>query len=302
MKNLTPYLILLMAALSACRQPSKERTSLPAEPLKNHLFGYPGASHIIQEYTRYLRTLDTTNLATSRMAENEFDSLFAHQSPEVCDTGFMLFKNYQRLFDTGDSAARKFIYPVALDTLAAAEYQGKKLGGQQRTAQQKLWDNNFIVQEEEGSPYIVMGWRLVTAHFSPYVSAPMKEILIAETNQQREGFLEDASLTIDPSTLVGRTIFWERFLTRYPKNIYDSDARSRYNVLLYILVSGADNAEVTNYDSSYTLTPYFDSVYHLIMDHNPDSRTNTVIKPFFEAIRARDSATMKRIRDSVPLY
>jgi hypothetical protein len=302
MKNPTPYLILLIAALSACRQPSKQPASLPAEPLKNHLPGYPGASHVIREYTRYLRTLDTTNLATSRMAENEFDSLFARQSPEVCDTGFMLFKNYQGFLDTGDSIARKFIYPVTLDTLAAAEYQGKKLGAQQQTAQQKLRDNNFIVQEEEGNPYIVMGWRLVTPHFSPFVSAPMKEILMAETNQQREGFLEDASLMIDASTLAGRTIFWERFLTRYPKHVYDSEARSRYNVLLYVLVSGADNVPVTLDDSPYTLTPYFDSAFHVIMDNSPDSRTNTVIKPFFEAIRARDSATMKHIRDSVPLF
>ena len=112
----------------------------------------------------------------------------------------------------------------------------------------------------------------------------------------------DAGLVIGPGQLADRAIWWEHFLTRYPRHIYDSPARSKYNVLLFIMVSGSDNTSILEEDSAFKLTPYFDSAYHLIMDHSPDSRTNTVIRPFWQAVQSRDSATMKRIRDSVPLY
>ena len=114
--------------------------------------------------------------------------------------------------------------------------------------------------------------------------------------------MEDAGLMIDAATLAGRTIWWERFLDQHPHHIYDSSAKSAYNVLLYVMVSGSDNSPVTEYDSAGVLTPLYDSAYHWVMDYSPDSRTNKVIKPFWEAVRAKDSVTVKHIRDSVNIY
>lgn len=306
MKNPYPVLFALIAILSACHQPSKQTAIQPADTKPatqgSHLKDYPNAGPVIRAYTRYLQTLDTADLATSRLAVKKFDSLFERQSPEVCDTGFMQFWDYQLTLNTRDSLVRKFIYPVRLDTLSASEYQGKKLNAREQAAQQKLWDNYFIVQEEEGDAYIAPAWRLVNKHFSPFVSIPMKEVLTEQTKEEKEGFMADAGLMIDAVTLAGRTIWWERFLDQHPHHIYDSSAKSAYDVLLYVMVSGSDNSPVMGYDSTGALTPFYDSAYHWIMEDNPGSRTNKVIKPFWEAVRAKDTVAMKRIRESVNIY
>ena len=296
MKNPAPCLILLIVVLSACHQPSKQTTSTSPAPAKNHLRGYPNGGAVIQAYAQYLRTLDTMDLASGQPALSEFDRLFAGQSPEVCDTGFMLFWDFQKSLNLYDSNVRAFVSPVSLDKLIGAEYQDKKLNAREQAAQQKLWSNNFIVKIEEGGsgPFLSPALQSVSRHFSRYVSEPMKEALAQEIIEEKDPYMDDDALIISPGQIVRRAVWWERFMTRYPHHIYDSTARFTYNGMINMMIEGSYNPPPSG-DSTILIPPYYDSVYRLLRDSFPDSRTNAVINPWWQAVLAKDSIAMKKI-------
>ena len=299
MKTRTLAFLFLAAVIAACNQPSKQPSAAAAA--KNHLDGYPYSGPQVANYTKWLRTLDTTDLSTSKIAFHQFQQLFQGQPQEVCDTGFLLFWRFLRSLNTNDTITAKFIGQVNLDTLAGTEYRGyAKLTPLEQKTQQKLWDNFFIVQEEEANPYITPGWRLMNKSFSGYVSAPMKEVLAQQTKEEKEGFDVDGGLAIGPAQLAARAVWWEQFMARYPNHVYTGWAKSNYNLLLHALVAGMDNSPVTEDDSPYVIMPYFDTAYRLIRDSFPHSHTNAVINPFLKAVSAHDSTAMRKTWESLP--
>ena len=304
MKNPIPYLILLMAILSACNHASKQPASEPAAPPKNHLPGYPNGSDVVQAYTQYLRSLDTLTLSNSQAALKEFDLRFTTQSPEVCDTGFMLFLDFQRTLNTQDSNIAKFVSHADMEHLFMIQNHERTANAQEQAAGQKLAANNFIITVEEGGygPFIVPAWQPMADHFFHYVSKPMKEVLVRENMEQKKPFMGDDGVLVNPSELVHRTIGWERFLAGYPHHIYDSIARSNYNEMVHIMVEFATEMPLNDSTNTPTIAPFYDTVFHLIHDGFPGSHTDAVINPWWQALLAKDTVTMRKIRDSLPSH
>jgi len=297
MKNRALNLLLAAATLAACHStPKPTQTTTP----KNHLEGYLNGSLAVQAYSRYLATLDTTGLSVTQPAYREFKRLFTGQPAETGDTGFMLFYTFLRHLNTDTAAVKQLLGYDPQDTLAAAEELGASLTPRQQKARQTLTDHFFIAHEDEGIGYIVPGWRLMPRYFGPYITPTMKEVITQSAKDDKEGFQNDAGLTIDPGRLAARTVWWERFMARNPHHIYFDWAKSNYNMLLYVMVAGMDNTPVTDFDSAGRITPYFNDAYQVMHDSFPASRAYTVIAPYWQAILTRDTLTQNRIRDSLP--
>lgn len=297
MKSRTLNLLLAAATLGACHSTPKPT---PSTTPKNRLEGYPNGSPVVQSYSRYLTTLDTTDLQITQPAYQQFKRLFTGQPAEVGDTGFMLFYTLLRHLNTDTAAVQKLLGSYPLDTLAAAEEGDEPLSPKHKKARQTLADHFFIVHEDEGMGYLVPGWRLMPRYFDKYVTPTMKEVFTQSAKDDKEGFQNDAGLTMEPRQLAARTVWWENFMARNPHHVYFGWAKSNYNLLLYVMVSGMDNTPVTDYDSANKITPFFDTAYQMIRDSFPGSRANTVIAPYWQAILAKDTLTQKRIRDSLP--
>ncbi|HVU99623.1 MAG TPA: hypothetical protein VHE34_30590 [Puia sp.] len=299
MRSRTLALLATIATLAACHSaPKPDQPSQKTQ--KNHLEGYPQGSPAVRAYSRYLTALDTTDLSTPQPAYREFKRLFTGQPAAVGDTGFILFYTFLRHLNTDTAAVQKLVGSYPLDTLAAAEEMNEPLSARHKKARQTLADNFFIVHEDEGMGYLVPGWRLMPPCFASYITPTMNEVIAQSAKEDKEGFQNDAGLTMQPRQLAARTVWWERFMARNPHHIYLEWAKSNYNLCLYAMVAGMDNTPVTDYDSADRITPFFDTAYQIIRDSFPDSRTNTVIAPYWQAIRTKDTVTRKRIRDSLP--
>ncbi len=252
MRSPTLYCILLASACLACRHAAKQPSAAPDSTVSTRAFTYPQARPIVLGYNRFLSQLDTDNLTNSQVARHRFQKDFTGQSAQVCDTGFMLFWALQQRLNC--NTPEKYIGPANLDSLADAEFNGKRLSPRQQKIYQVLLDNHFIVAEDEGNNFLTPGWRLINAHFSPYLSDPMQEALAQNVREEKEGFQDDAAFSISPRQLASRTVWWENFITKYPRQIYLEDAKSHYDMLLYLLVKGMDNAPVIRDDS--LITPF----------------------------------------------
>jgi len=268
MKSRTPFLLLTIATLAACHSTPKSDQPDNKSP-KNHLEGYPQGSPAVQAYSHYLTTLDTTDLSITQPAYREFKRLFTGQPAEVGDTGFMLFYTLLRHLNTDTAAVQRLLGYYPLDSLALAEENGDPLSERDKKARQTLADHFFIVHEDEGMGFLVPGWRLMPRYFVTYITPTMKEVITQSTKDDKEGFQNDAGLTMEPRQLAARTVWWERFMTRHPHHVYFEWAKSNYNILLYAMVAGMDNTPVTDYDNADKITPYFDEAYQITRDSFP---------------------------------
>lgn len=82
-------------------------------------------------------------------------------------------------------------------------------------------------------------------YFDKYVTPTMKEVFTQSAKDDKEGFQNDAGLTMEPRQLAARTVWWENFMARHPHHVYFGWAKSNYNMLLYVMVSGMSNTPVT---------------------------------------------------------
>lgn len=288
-----PCLILSMMVAVACHHTQKKTIVLKVPA--NYKPIYPGAGPLILGYDRFLAALDSADLHSSRIAYQEFQDRFEDQLPRTCDTAFLLFWNFQTAIQR-DSAMDRIGY-AALDTLWTAEHEGKPLPDSLQKTLSDLHEDGFSLGMEEGNAYLRSSWALAAPHFLKSVSEPTKELLIQNTKEEEEGFQDDAALVITPVQLARRTIWWERYIDRYPHYAFVEAARTNYNSLLNILVEGMDNTPIVRNDS--VITDYYRSAYTFIRDSFPNSRTNATIAPYWQAWRSLDTATIQEIKDSV---
>lgn len=221
-------------------------------------------------YKQWLSNLDTQKVTNGFLAMQRFQQLFAKQPLATCDTAFYLFDQFHaRLYDYISSN------PNHNDSAT-------------------LIANGFRTYEEEGLPQIARSWTFLNRYFTPYVSAEMKELLTQKSKEDKEGFQDDAALTIPPDHLIERTVFWETFAHNHPAFIYTQAARDQHAFYLRVLLTGSDNTPVT---TNGKLTEYYEAAYAYCQKSHSGSQTNAVLKPYYTALKTGDTLTASRIID-----
>jgi hypothetical protein len=261
---------LFALTLTSCHNAAQKETAATPVPAMQHPTSYVHEKSRLLLYVLFLADLDTEKVAMSGTAFREFQKLFTGQPPEVSDSGFALFYSFQQRL--GSFLQRS---PM-IDSV-----------------KRKLAANSFMVYEEEGFPYIVTSWPLITKRFSAYVSPTMNEILAEKVREQKEGFQRDAAIVINAEQFARRIVWWEQFAVTHPQFIYSRDARAYYVFLLKMLLTGMDNTPVAENDS---LASYYRDTYTFIGEHFPTSYTNAVIAPYLKAWQVGDTATIRKMQ------
>ena len=292
MKNLTPVL-LLAAVLFGCGQqkdPIKKAPKKAAHATNNApLFHY--GNPVLLQYDRYIAGLDTQLINMGSQAVDTFQLLFKNQPPAVCDTAVYLFSQFHN---------RVCFYLNMNDSTNYDNFlftdEGKKavLSKKQKAIKLALDKNGFGLASEEGGAFLVQDHHFIAQHFGKFVTAPMKQYLTQLDKDKKDGFEEDAGLTISPTMLADRTIWWEKFSKANPNFIYTTDAAKTYRYMLYFLMEGMENTSVRAYISNNlsedSLSEYFHTAWSYVQEKYPQSNANTVITPHLNAWLKRDSA------------
>ncbi|MEI2558643.1 hypothetical protein [Acinetobacter pittii] len=91
--------------------------------------------------------------------------------------------------------------------------------------------------------------------FSKALPADQKEFLTRMAKDNQDIFYNDGALAVSWKELTERALFWEKFIQKYPKSHFISDAKRLFNEYRYFIFFGLDNTPVSD---EYAPNTWFD--------------------------------------------
>ncbi len=276
--------VLLLAAACQKTSPPQQETKAPAQLSEET--STPKVSPLT-EYQQFLAKLDSGDVTSVSKAADKYTSLFNSQSTSIADSGYVFFDRFYlrvdntineiHLNDTTD------FYPLVTETEGPIP---KKLVDYERKAEA----NGFEIAVTEGGTYLDQNRDFVANHFYTFVSPDLKEYLEQVNKEDKEGFDEDAGITVTPTQFADRIIWWENFLEKHPNFIFQKEGEMLLESYMTIILTGMDNTPVLSFENN-RLDSYYAEAYQYLQKKAPNSKANKVVQPYYKALQKGNTAT-----------
>lgn len=250
----------------------------------------------LNQYRTYLKNLDTTHAASNTTAAQKYAEIFKSANQETRDSAFSVYKDFYNKLD--QILDNNHDLTISYDSLIIdSGVKAGQLSPKLKAYAKNLKDNGFMVYMSEGDPYIGQDLDFEAKWFYYYLSNPLKAFLKQLNKEEKEGFTEDAGLTINPEQFVDRTIWWENFSKKYAQTIVGKASLENWKSYLGIMMNGMDNSPIMDAEHPLTLNPYYQSAYSLIVNKYGSTETARLISPYFKALMAKDTAKAKKVME-----
>jgi len=274
---------LLMFSCKHSDKKSKISITNTNKSITNQNLVYKGNynDQLLKQYALFLSELDCSRMENSVVAVKKYIELFADQNQDTCDSAFLIFnsKYYYKLTECLDSLHNKDTI-IKYDSLVTdSNHHYNKLSPKLSLYAERLKDYGFLVYMSEGDTYIGEDLDFIAKWFYGDVSPQLKEYLSKLNIESKEGFSEDAGLTISPYQLADRAVWWENFAAKYPNSIVTNDAKNSWKNYLATLMEGMDNTPVID---DAILSSYYKTAYSYLQSKYPLTKTNKLINPYFK--------------------
>jgi hypothetical protein len=245
-------------------------------------------------YRNFIGSLDTANAENITIARQKYNAIFTNNDTVLNDRALSVFETYytRLMFALNrklDANKTLIDVPASLNAADISTYPPQLV-----KYAAVLKNNGFELIESEGSIAIGEDRDFVTKWFYPKVSATMRRFLEQLNKETKEGLQDDEALLISATTLADRAVWWEQFAASQPGFTRSGEANTFRQLYLTILLKGLDNSPVLNYDS-HNLTEFYRGAYEHLLSRYPDAAASKLVKPYYEALRAKDDKKAAQI-------
>lgn len=264
-----PYFTRLLLAmwcgllLSAC-QPS-ERPVVPDNPstLHQHNKVEVDLNELCNNLNHEMQQIDhqRTLLALQQINQDLKVCLPLMSTPEQLALLGMSYHMYARFLNVERTAAEQNAFEQYVSGTATHPTLR-----QQQFQQMSLRDQYLV--KHQGQSYVELisledgdvGYRrsphYLARIFAPYLPEAEKSFIQALANQNVEPVFNQQSLKIEPLIVAERALFWENYLSHYPKSHYKNDAQYLYQAYSQLLFAGTQHNKVSdNYHGLHSIDP-----------------------------------------------
>lgn len=287
-----PFIFVAIFLLSCNKKNNEQQTN-------NDSIGYHfndtivkfGESPEIIAYRNFLHQIDSTDATSLQIAITKFKALFADKATSTCDSSFIIYQNF---VDTIESKLNEKLINDTTDY--SALFSGETAPDNIVKYQKTLNKNGFKISSSEGMAYIEQDRDLPVRELSHLLSAAMKEYLTEIATENKEGFAEDASITISPQKYIDRLIWYEKFMAANPGFVLIENCKNYKKAYLTYLITGIDNTPLFDDQDKFKLSAYHAKAYNYLANKYPDSETLKTIKPYWNAIKQKQKEEIKKIK------
>ncbi len=287
-------LLLIVIFFAACKQPPAKKASETKKTKSTQVktSGYRQA--VLREYQTFLGGLDTTKMGSPTLAAKKYVALFANRDQPTRDTAYFLIYQtfFYHLIDAIDESRGK--QTLSFDSLIVNTTDGDTLPQPKLSAAlvaygRELKENGFYIYMSEGDTYIGWDYDFDIKWFSPYLSTTLQQYLVQFNKEEKEGFQEDAGLTISPVQLASRTVWWENFAAKHPGTIIARSAKANWQAYLATLLQGMDNTPVMQ-DENGDISAYYKEALTYLQSTSPSSQTCKLTSAYFGLLLKKEKA------------
>jgi hypothetical protein len=290
-----PRLFAFLLLLSACTCNTKKQEGNTADTSTSN---QPASfADRLGTFKTYIAQQDSTIAENSALATQKYKSLFDGADSASADSAFVLFYNFhQKITDNlNDQLVKDTIdyRRYVLDTSASVLQQNAKA----KTFIEKLLRNGFRLAIAEGSAYIMPDFTFYVQQFLPFISNTMQSYLQQQIKEQKEGFMVDGALQVQPSALADRIVYWKTFLQQHPSFSFNAAINAKQVEYTTFLLEGVDNMPLFDHQTQKLSAAYKDAYEHVLSEY-PLSQLSAIIKPYYAALSKGDVKQQKELLSS----
>jgi hypothetical protein len=282
------FAFLLLLSACTCNREKQEGSTTDSLASTQITTSY---SERLASFTAYITQLDSTIVNNSLLATQRYQALFKLADSTHADSAFVLFTNFHK--KTNDYLNAELVK----DTINYARYVNDTVIEKNPKAKDFLNNmqrNGFTLAIEDGTAYVKVDYDFYLQQFAPYVSGTMKSYLQQSDKEEKEGYMSDGGLTISPSSLADRIVFWENFLQQHPGFSFGALIQSKLVEYTTFLLEGVDNTPLFRYNSK-ELNPAYQTAFEHIENRYSNSKLASLVKPYFIALQQRDSKKQQQL-------
>jgi hypothetical protein len=250
---------------------------------------------LTKDYSRFLMQLDSADASTIPTAASKYKDIFNAESDVLKDSGFVLFYTYyEKVENNLNEIMSKDT--TNFDALIFTDDNNKPLPLSKKLMAYKenIEKNGFMISSTEGMAYIEKNGDYTAKEFYTLVSSKMKTYLEQLNKEKKEGFQEDAGLTIEPKIFIDRIIWWENFVDSNEQFILIKKATENKKLLLTFLITGMDNTQVLTSENG-EIEKYYKTAYTYLQTNFANSKSNKLVAPYFAALLKKDKSKTAQI-------
>jgi hypothetical protein len=280
--------IIAIFTIACSNNSSVEHEELPSKTLsKPHIY----VAQTLNDYFNFISKLDTNEVNSIGEALRKFKYLFANENTTNCDSAYFIFHALYAQIDTKlneklmqDTLDYYALFEISTDTTNPIIIQ-KEVSAYALQLKKNAFE---LTPDGEGGILIEQNRDTVNAFFYDKVSNNLKKFLAQVNKEINEGLGADGGLFIDPDVFAERILFWENFLIKYPNFYYSKEIESQQRTYLHILINGADNTPLMDFDNEKKISSYFDIAYNYLFEKSPNGKISILVKPYYLALKNND--------------
>ena len=254
MTKLSTFILLIL--LYACGNSQSTKTDTP--PLT-----------VLEQYKAFLTQLDTQNIANIRQGVSKYQELFAGiANKATADSAYKEFLVFQQRINnyyTQSIDASQEAYFSEVGNIAGEQAHHQNAETQQKIKELKT--NGFVFKTTEGYVYLAPDAEFLEKNFSGFLSTTGQRYFKQWKQEDTEGFVEDMGLTIKPTELAQRIVFWEKFLQENPSTPWTDEVSFTLKAYTNTLFVGLDNTPSFDYEMETIMPEYKEAFVWLVTNH-----------------------------------
>lgn len=286
------YLLIISFVVSACHRSGDDNQSQDDSTniyVRDSLV-LQSEHPMLIDFRMFVHDLDSTDMNSAALAVDHFHKFFEGQRPGLCDSAFVVL---QQLLDTIETNLNEKLYEDSTDytPLMTGENVTPKLSRYRNS----LLKSGFKISFAEGLPYIEQDREFVLLQLSDMFTEPMKAYLAQIELENREGFAQDAFITIEPEKYIERLVWYEKFMAANKTFVFLDNCKNYRKAYLTYLLSGMDNSPLYDDVDHLQLAEYYAKAYTYLLKKYPDSETAGLVRPYYDAIRNKQKSEVNAL-------
>ncbi|HEU0064851.1 MAG TPA: hypothetical protein VFQ58_07460 [Flavisolibacter sp.] len=291
--------------LLSCNSVSNNKIKKVSPVVKSKIDNKSIISHIdssdaLAEYRKFVSSLDTLDVSNSLKAANKYQQLLFKENSVSKERAFLTYYEFYEALE------RNLIHRHDEDTtnyeilFFNQDSTGKKLPEPSRLVNYKkhLLQNGFqLTFSIDGNVSIERSLDFIIKWFYPFVSEEMREYIKQLNKENKEGFVDDGGIVIDPKQYIDRIIKWEKFASKFPTFIFIDRIVEEQHMLLTYLLEGIDNTPLMDEDNKM-ISEYYSTAYNYLQKTFPNSKTNDLVHPYYIAVLQKNKIMQANLLDN----
>ena len=139
----------------------------------------------------------------------------------------------------------------------------------------------------EGTFYVDETYYYLYKLFKNKVSPQLDEFLSMRSMELRQGYSDDAVLTISYDELYDRIINWEDFQIKNPDFFLKQEVEDNLKLYLSTMLTGIDNTPVFDYDTQILL-PEIKNIYEKVIAKNDNRKSTEIITKYYNLLKEKE--------------